>query len=74
MNVDHLKKLLERVQQGKVPVEKALRELKTLPYEQIDCATIDHHRALRQGAPETIFGSGKTAAQVVSIMRKMQGQ
>jgi NCAIR mutase (PurE)-related protein len=55
-------------------VEKALRELKTLPYEQIDCATIDHHRALRQGAPETIFGSGKTAAQVVSIMRKMQGQ
>jgi NCAIR mutase (PurE)-related protein len=65
---------LERVQQGKVPVEKALRELKTLPYEQIDCATIDHHRALRQGAPETIFGSGKTAAQVVSIMRKMQGQ
>jgi hypothetical protein len=74
MNVDHLKKLLERVQQGKVRVEKALRELKTLPYEQIDCATIDHHRALRQGAPETIFGSGKTAAQVVSIMRKMQSQ
>ena len=74
MNVDHLKKLLEMVQQGKVPVEKALRELKTLPYEQIDCATIDHHRALRQGAPETIFGSGKTAAQVVSIMRKMQSQ
>jgi len=74
MNVDHLKKLLERVQQGKVRVEKALQELKTLPYEQIDCATIDHHRSLRQGAPETVFGSGKTAAQVVSIMRKMQTQ
>ena len=74
MNVDHLKKLLERVQQGKVRVEKALQDLKTLPYEQIDCATIDHHRSLRQGAPETIFGSGKTAAQVVSIMRKMQIQ
>ncbi len=74
MNVDHLKKLLERVQRGKVPVERALMELKTLPYEQIDCATIDHHRPLRQGAPETIFGSGKTAAQVVSIMKKMQSQ
>jgi NCAIR mutase (PurE)-related protein len=71
MNVDHLKKMLERVQEGKLPVEKALQELKHLPYEEIDCATIDHHRHLRQGAPETIFGAGKTAAQVVSIMKKM---
>ncbi len=72
MNVDHLKRLLEKVRQGKVSVEKALQELEHLPYEEIDCATIDHHRHLRQGAPETIFGSGKTAAQVVSIMKKMQ--
>ncbi len=72
MNVDHLKKLLERVRGGRVPVEKALQELKHLPYEQIDCATIDHHRHLRQGAPETIFGEGKTAVQVLSIMKKMK--
>ena len=72
MNVDHLKRLLEKVRQGKVPVEKALRELEHLPYEEIECATIDHHRHLRQGAPETIFGAGKTAAQVVSIMKKMR--
>jgi len=72
MNVDHLKRLLEKVQRGKIPVEKALRELEHLPYEEIDCATIDHHRHLRQGAPETIFGAGKTAAQVVSIMKKMR--
>ena len=72
MNVAHLKKLLESVQRGRVPVEKALQELKHLPYEEIDCATIDHHRHLRQGAPETIFGAGKTAAQVISIMRRMQ--
>jgi NCAIR mutase (PurE)-related protein len=72
MNVAHLKKLLEGVQRGQVPVEKALQELKHLPYEEIDCATIDHHRQLRQGAPETIFGGGKTAAQVISIMKKMQ--
>ena len=74
MNVDHLKKLLEGVQRGKVPVEKALQELKQLPYEEIDCATIDHHRHLRQGAPETIFGAGKTAVQVVSIMKSMQAK
>jgi pyridinium-3,5-biscarboxylic acid mononucleotide synthase len=74
MNVDHLRNLLEKVQKGRVPVEKAMQELKTLPYEQIDCATIDHHRHLRQGAPETIFGAGKTAAQIVAIMRKMQAK
>ena len=72
MNVDHLRRLLERVQEGKVKVEKALQELKTLPFEEIGCATIDHHRSLRQGAPETIFGEGKTAAQMLSIMKKMQ--
>ena len=74
MNVDHLRNLLEKVQKGRVPVEKAMQELKTLPYEQIDCATIDHHRHLRQGAPETIFGAGKTAAQIVAIMKKMQSK
>jgi len=72
MHVDHLKKLLTRVQQGKASVEKALTELKMLPFEEISCATIDHHRPLRQGAPETIFGEGKTAAQVLSIMKKLQ--
>jgi len=72
MNIDHLKKLLEGVRQGKVKVEKALQELKTLPFEEIGCATIDHHRSLRQGAPETIFGEGKTAEQIIAIMRKMQ--
>ena len=74
MDVDHLKNLLEKVREGRVPVEKAIQELKTLPYEQIDCATIDHHRHLRQGAPETIFGAGKTAAQIVAIMKKMQAK
>ena len=72
MNVDHLKNLLERVRQGKVKVERALQELKTLPFEVIDCAIIDHHRPLRQGAPETIFGEGKMASQVISIMEKIQ--
>ncbi len=72
MNVDSLRKLLQGVQEGKIQMDKALRELKMLPFEEIDCATIDHHRALRQGAPETIFGEGKTASQILSIMKRMR--
>jgi len=71
MNPEHLKTLLANVQTGKVSVEKAMKELKTLPFEDIGCATIDHHRHLRQGAPETIFGAGKTAGQILAIMKKM---
>lgn len=71
MNVDYLKKILEKVQNKKISIEKALQELKSLPFEQIGCATIDHHRPLRQGAPETIFGEGKTPEQIKEIMKKM---
>jgi hypothetical protein len=72
MNPEDLKNLLGRVQEGKVSVDRALRELKSLPFEDIGCAHIDHHRHLRQGAPETIFGAGKTTAQIRAIMEKMQ--
>ncbi len=71
MDVDYLRKLLQNVQKKKVSIEKALQELKTLPFEKIACATIDHHRPLRQGAAETIFGEGKTAEQIIAIMERM---
>jgi NCAIR mutase (PurE)-related protein len=74
MDRDHWLEFLERFKKGKIATEEALQELKTLPYEQIDCATIDHHRALRQGTPETIFGEGKTASQVIAIMKRMHGK
>lgn len=72
MDQDHLGEFLERFKKGRISKKEALQELRTLPYEQIDCATIDHHRALRQGAPETIFGEGKTASQVIAIMNRMK--
>jgi NCAIR mutase (PurE)-related protein len=72
MDQDHLREFLGRFKKGKISTKEALQELKMLPYEQIDCATIDHHRALRQGAPETIFGEGKTASQVIAIMKRMK--
>ncbi len=71
MNVQYLKKILEDVKREKVTVGEALQKLKTLPFEAIGFATIDHHRPLRQGSPETIFGEGKTAVQILSIMKKM---
>lgn len=71
MNVDYLRELLRGIQKKTISIERALQELKNLPFEKIDCATIDHHRPLRQGAPETIFGEGKTVEQILAIMKKM---
>ena len=67
MNPERLRRLLEELQQGRIAVDDVLRELQRLPYRELDLATVDHHRALRQGCPEVIFGAGKSAAQIVAI-------
>lgn len=66
-----MKKLLEDYKQGKVSLEKVLDYIQSLPYEDIGHAKIDTHRILRKGFPETVFCKGKTPAQVVSILEKM---
>jgi NCAIR mutase (PurE)-related protein len=71
MEQAQLKKLLAQVQNGKMSVESAMDRLRHLPFEDIDFARIDHHRPLRKGFPEVIFGEGKTASQVVEIMTRM---
>lgn len=72
MQTKKLKLLLQQVQTGQLDVESALAELRTLPYENLDCfATIDHHRALRNGFPEVVFGQGKQPEQVVAIARRL---
>jgi NCAIR mutase (PurE)-related protein len=63
--------LLERVRTGALLPDAALRELATLPYEDIGYARVDHHRALRQGVPEVILGQGKTAAQIAGIAERL---
>jgi pyridinium-3,5-biscarboxylic acid mononucleotide synthase len=63
--------LLERVRAGAVPPDAALKELATLPYEDIGYARVDHHRALRQGVPEVILGQGKTAGQIAGIAERL---
>ncbi len=72
MNPDRLRDLLTQVKTGEVSVEKAVKKMKHLPFEDIDFAQIDHHRSLRKGFPEVIFGEGKTDRQIVEIMTRMK--
>lgn len=67
MRRDHVRDLLERVADGSVDVGKAMDALSFEPVESLGFATIDHHRALRQGFPEVIYGAGKTPDQVRDI-------
>jgi NCAIR mutase (PurE)-related protein len=71
MNQDRLTHLLERVQSGKVSVPGALRQLRTLPFENLGFASVDHHRSLRQGFPEVLLCEGKTLAQITAIARQL---
>jgi NCAIR mutase (PurE)-related protein len=72
MQTEKLKLLLEKVQNGQLDVDSALADLRNLPYENLDgFATLDHHRALRNGFPEVVFGQGKQPEQVVAIARRL---
>jgi len=62
--------LLERVQRGEVSIEAGLDQLRGLPFEDLGFARLDHHRAVRTGFAEVIFGEGKTAAEVATLMEK----
>lgn len=68
MQPDQLRSILTEVAAGNRSVEAALDDLRDLPYEDIGFARLDHHRALRTGIPEVIYGEGKTAAQVAAIV------
>ncbi len=71
MDPARLRDLLDGVRRGDKSVEDAITELKDLPYADLGYASVDHHRSLRQGAPEVVFGHGKTAAQIVGIAREI---
>ena len=71
MDPTRLRQLLESVQRGATSVDEALERARELPYAELGFATVDHHRALRLGVPEVIFGSGKTAGQIVAIAQEL---
>lgn len=66
-----LKELLEAYKAGVVELEAVLERLKTLREEDLGFAKVDHHRVLRNGFPEVIFGQGKTREQVASIASRL---
>ncbi len=69
--ITETKKILEDVKNGSISVDDALLKLKKAPYEDIGYAKIDHHRGIRQGTSEVIYGSGKTPDQIIGIMDSM---
>jgi len=67
MNEAQLRALFEQVREGAVDVEQALGKVRHMPFEDLGFAKVDHHRALRHGMPEVIFGLGKTSEEIVAI-------
>jgi hypothetical protein len=62
-----LQQLLEQVQNQNLSVPEAMDQMKHLPFEDLGFAKVDHHRAMRHGMPEVIFGKGKTPEQILGI-------
>ncbi len=71
MELERLRQLLEAVQRGTVSVEDVLRQLHDLPYESLEFARLDHHRALRKGFPEVVLGHGKTPEQLAILVERL---
>ena len=71
MDIEKLRQLLQGVQAGRVNVDQALDRLRTLPFDDLDYARLDTHRALRKGLPEVVFCQGKTVEQVSGIMSRL---
>ena len=71
MKPDQLKKLFQQVKQGKVSPDDAVQRLQHLPFEDLGFAKVDHHRTIRIGMPEVIFGQGKTATHVATIFERL---
>lgn len=69
MDERKLRTLLDRFRTGKIGEDALLRELRGLPFQELDFAKVDHHRALRCGFPEVIFSRGKSVPQVAGIAK-----
>jgi len=71
MTPDELRVLLERVQDGSLPVDRAFSALERLPFSELGYAKVDHHRGLRLGFPEVVLGEGKRPEQITGIVRRL---
>lgn len=71
MTADNLRKIFQQVRRGELSPDEGVERLRHLPFEDLDFAKVDHHRALRVGMPEIILGQGKTPAQVREIFARL---
>jgi NCAIR mutase (PurE)-related protein len=71
MHPDSMRKLFEEVRRGKLSPDEAVERVRHLPFEDLGFAKVDHHRALRNGMPEIIFGQGKSPEQVAGIFTRL---
>ena len=74
MNSSDLQGKLTQLRQGDCSVEEVLDFLKDYPYQNLDFARVDHHRPLRTGFPEVVFGQGKAPEQVAAIVKSLSGR
>lgn len=72
MTPDRIQRLLEQVAGGEVTVSDGMEQLSRLPFAELSHSTLDTHRELRQGVPETIFGENKTPEQLVDILGRLR--
>ena len=71
MTEEQIKALLEQISRGDKSVDDAMQTLRDLPYEDLGHTKVDHHRTLRNGFPEIIYGAGKTSEQIAEIFAAM---
>jgi NCAIR mutase (PurE)-related protein len=71
MTERQIQQVLENYKSGAVTLDAALAQLRALPFEDLGFANIDHHRTLRQGFPEVVFGAGKTTEQMTRIVESL---
>lgn len=71
MNAESIRQLFEQVRERKLSPDEAVQRLRHLPFEDLGFAKVDHHRALRNGMPEVIFGLGKSPIQLAQIFARL---
>jgi NCAIR mutase (PurE)-related protein len=71
MDESALRNLLHELTTGAIDADEVVRRLRRLPFAELDYAMVDHHRAIRQGLPEAVYGPGKTPEQCVGIVGEL---
>jgi NCAIR mutase (PurE)-related protein len=74
MNPDRILALLKKVASGETAPERAAELFAHLPFEDLGFARIDHHRSLRRGFPEAVYGEGKEAGEIARILEAFQAR